>query len=178
MKALLLFFLSALLVSAPAKADIFYFETGSYYGERDIRWPGKLISLDAVSGLLTFRYINGGVPVDIDVHVTRIYSITFDGLDNYDEEFPPTRRPLTEPLPTGLTARDQVVELENTSFLGDDIPNNIRIRPNRDARHLSLRGALVRHDGQLATLSAWTTERSFSDFDLSALALRSWIRGR
>lgn len=169
--------LCALATAAPA--DILLFETGSRYGEKNLKWVGKVQSLDPATGLLSFRYFRGNDPVTIDVHVSRIYSITFDVNERYDEAFPKTRRPLTEPLPTNLSESDQQITLFNTSgFVGFDVPDDVRVRPvARDEAVLSMLGAIVEINGPSATLSAWNTMQGFSSFDLSAVKLRSWRRG-
>lgn len=172
-------FFAACLIAAPAfsAADIFTIETNNWDLRKRLTWTGKLVEMDAATGIARFEFVGPSGRESVEVHYSRIYSITFDTQIRTPKTFPRTRADLKTPL-ANITRKRERIELTNDGFLGDDIPNEIRVIPNREAGAYTLRGGLAEMDQTATGIIALSADRSEVTFDVDAEALRSWIRGR
>ena len=171
--------LTALILAAPtfAAADIFTIETNNWDVRKRLTWTGKLVEMDADTGIARFEFVGRKGRESVEVHYSRIYSITFDAQIRTPKTFPRTRADLRTPL-ANITRKRERVELTNDGFLGDDIPDQIKVVPNREAPAYTLRGGLAEMNQGATGIIALGPDRSEVSFDVDAEALRSWIRGR
>lgn len=171
--------ITALILVLPslAAADIFTIETNDWDLRKRLTWTGKLVEMDAETGIARFEFVGRNGRESVEVHYSRIYSITFDARIRTPKKFPRTRADLKTPL-ANITRKRERVELTNDGFLGDDIPAEIRVVPNREAQAYTLRGGLAEMDQGATGIIALGADRSEVMFDVDAEALRSWIRGR
>ena len=171
--------LAAALIAAPtlSAADIFTIETNNWDMRKRLTWTGKLVEMDADTGIARFEFIGRDGRESVEVHYSRIYSITFDAQIRTPKRFPKTRADLRTPL-ANITRKRERLELTNDGFLGEEIPEEIRVIPNREAQAYTLRGGLAEMDQSATGVIALGADRSEVTFDVDAEALRSWIRGR
>lgn len=173
--------LSLLLASAVA-ADIIKMETNDFADSKSLIWSGTLQKIDPDSQIAYFSYANKAGTDEFKVHVTRIYSLTLDAQDRVDRPFPVTRQDLTSPLPGNPNRRD-LLELNNENFVGDEIPDTVKVRPNdRQASTLQLSGTVKQtvEQGELKKflLEAKADNRKIAAFEIDRSDLSKWIRGR
>jgi len=166
-----------LLFFAPATciADIIKFETNTWSDKRSLVWTGTLTKIDPASNLVFFEYKNGDKIESFIVHVTRIYSLTIDSQDRVNRPLPATRQDLSKPLPTNPQSK-RSLELSNDNFVADDIPENVRIRPDRKSLIIYLNGNIVSADLQTVILKARAANRSQESFEIQRSDLLKWIR--
>ena len=70
----------------------------------------------------------------------------------------------------------RTLELSNENFVADDIPENVRIRPNRNSLIIYLNGNIVSADLQTVILKARAANRSQESFEIRRSDLLKWIR--
>lgn len=171
-------FAACLALSGPARADYFKIETNDWSFERPVRWSGKLISIDRDTGIATFEYLNRGQKTPVHVHLSRIYSVEFNGRHSVNKAFPKTRQALDRPLDSTGRIREYV-ELSNDSFVGDDLPGHVRVRPKgKEGPVLTVIGHIAGQDAARATLVLSTVDNSQVEVVVAADVLSKWIRGR
>ena len=147
------------VVPTISSADIIKLETNTWSDKRPLVWSGTLIKIDATSNLVFFEYKNGDEINSFNVHVTRIYSLTIDSQDRVNRDFPATRQNLAGALPTNPRSI-RTLELTNANFVSDDIPETVRVRPNRNSLIIYLNGNIVSADIQTIMLKARAANRS------------------
>jgi hypothetical protein len=166
-----------LAVSFPAFSDVVKIETNEWSDKRTMVWTGTLQKIDLESQIAYFRFRNRSQLEKFQVHVTRIYSLTLDNQDRIDRPFPVTRQDLKTALPTNPRSVG-ILELTNESFVADDIPNEVRIRPDRKSPVIYLSGTIKHADLQKLMIEAKAEGRKTSKFEISRSDLLKWIRGR
>jgi len=156
-------------------ADIIKFETNEWSDKRPLIWTGTLIKIDPVSNLAIFEYKNKDRIESFRVHVTRIYSLTIDSQDRVNRSLPPTKQFLAGPLPTNPRSK-RTLELSNENFVADDIPENVRVRPDRKSIVITLNGNIVSANIETVMLNARAANKSRESFEIRRSDLLKWIR--
>lgn len=176
MKLLALF---ALLIAmgSPVAADILKIETNNWNRRVPLIWTAKLTSLDRQTGLARFEFVNRGERETLDIHFTRIYSVTFDDQETVNKPFPPTRRNLATPL--GRIPRSQeTISLFNNGFLSASIPPDVIVIPDRTAPEYLLSGGVAELEPGNLELEALDISNDIRAFSIPEASMRNWIRGR
>ncbi|MCQ0986986.1 hypothetical protein [Jiella marina] len=161
-------------LSKPAISDVLKIETNNWDLRRELVWTAKLVELNQETGIAEFIYINKGIEEKILVHFTRIYSITFDNDQIVNSTFPPTRSDLTTPLGDIPRSRERIL-LENDGFL--EIPSDVKVVPDRDARNYTLKGGIVSLTTQQVNIEALAERNEQKLFTVPQAAFINWIRG-
>lgn len=165
-----------LIISASAAvSDVLKIETNNWDLRRELIWTAKLSTLDRDTGIATFVYSNKGETSEILVHFSRIYSITFDNDQTVNKPFPKTRADLTTPLGSIPRSRERIL-LENDGFL--DIPNGVRIVPDRNAEMYTLKGGIVSLAAEELNIEASVGQGEETTFTVPQAAFINWIRGK
>jgi hypothetical protein len=165
-----------LLLSRRADADTLLMETNDWSDPRKLTWTCTLTRIDASTQLAFFSYRNKSQVQEFRVHVTRIYSLTIDSQDRVDRPLPSTRQNLTTALPTSPLA-PATLELSNEGFLSEEIPTEVRVRPNRESPTLTLSGTIRQADLRMILLEAKAANKSTTSFEIPRSYLLKWIRG-
>ena len=156
-------------------ADVVKIETNTWSDRRPLRWTGTLTKIDASTGIASFEYKNRDQIKAFTVHVTRIYSLVVDSQDRVNKPFPPTRQDLNVELTTNPRSK-RILELSNANFVADDIPTEVRVRPDRNSLIIYLNGNVISADLQKIALEARVANRGETSFEIQRSDLRNWIR--
>ena len=176
MKSLMITLLLLLLPSF-AFADIVKFETNTFTNPINLTWSGTLQKIDLATQVAYFSYRNHSKTENFRVHITRIYSLTLDNQNRVDRAFPVTLQDLSTPLPTNPRFAE-ILELTNENFVGDEIPEKVKVRPDRKSSKLYLSGTIKYGDLQKLVLEAKAENKSRKVFEINRSDLIQWIRGR
>jgi hypothetical protein len=155
--------------------DIIKFETNDWSYRRPLVWTGTLKKIDPESNLVYFEYKMKDKIETFQVHVTRIYSLTLDSQDRVNKLLPETRQDLTTPLGSNPYEK-RTLELSNKNFVADDIPEEVRVRPNRENLIIHLNGNVESADLQKVIIKARAANRSQQSFEIQRSDLIKWIR--
>ncbi len=175
MKKILFLYCFLLIFPCKTFADIIKIETNTWGNNRPLIWTCTLEKLESENQLAYFSFINGNKVEYFQVHITRIYSLTMDSQNRVNRSFPPSRQDLATPLPTNPRSR-RIIELSNQNFVADDIPSNVRIRPDRKAMILSLNGDVINANLQEVQLKVRAGNRKISEFKINRSDLLKWVR--
>jgi hypothetical protein len=176
MKRALLLLLASMIYGA-ASADIVKMETNDWSNPRTLIWSGTLQRIDPSTQIAYFSFRNKSSIEEFAVHITRIYSLTLDSQTRVDRSFPTTRQSLIEPLPSSPRSTE-ILELTSENFIGDELPAEVRVRPDRSSPTIYLSGTIKQADLQNMVLEAKAANRSRMEFEISRADLMKWIRGR
>lgn len=147
-----------------------------FLDRRKITWVGKLVELDAATGIAKVAYRVEGEKHELLVHYSRLYSVTFDSDDVTPHQFPPTRQDLTTKIGNLDKSQENMI-LDNDGFLADEVPAEVKVRPDRNSPQYRLRGGIESLDGGKSGISALTDDRSFMSFSIPGSYLVNWVRG-
>jgi hypothetical protein len=164
------------ILSKFAVADIVKFETNNFSNRIKLTWSGTLQKIDPSSQLAYFSFKNGSKIEEFQLHITRIYSLTLDDQDRVDRPLPRTLQDLKTPLPADPRYAEQL-ELTNENFVGDEIPDKVKVRPDRKSSKLYLSGTIMYGDLQKMMLKARAENQKTEKFEISRSGLVKWIRG-
>lgn len=168
-------FMLFLLAPCASNADIVKFETNIWSDSRPLIWTGTLTKIDPTLNIAHFEYKNGDNIELFSVHVTRIYSLTLDNQDRVNRSFPKVRQDISLALPTNPRSKRKL-ELSNVNFVTDDIPHNVRVRPNRSNDIIYLNGRVLSADTENFSLEARAEKGTQQSFEIARSDLRRWIR--
>ena len=160
-----------------AIADIVKMETNDWSSPRTLTWSGRLQKIDESTQVAFFTYKKGSENKEFQVNITRIYALTLDDQEQVDYDFPTTKQELKTPLPT-IPNEKGTIELTNDGFVGDNIPAEVKVRPDRKSARLYLSGTIKYGDLQKMMLEAKAADHATSTFEISRSDLLTWIRGR
>ncbi|MEE4285090.1 MAG: hypothetical protein V2I31_03040 [Mariniphaga sp.] len=156
-------------------ADIIKFETNNWSDRRPLVWTGTLKKIDPETNLVYFEFKMKNTIETFQVHVTRIYSLTVDIQDRVNKPLPETREDLTTPLGSNPYEK-RTLELSNKNFVADDIPEDVRVRPNRENLIIHLNGNIESADLQKVIVKARAANKSQQSFEIQRSDLLKWIR--
>ena len=162
-----------ILCSAVSHADVIKFETNGWTVRKPMTWTARLLSLDSATGIITFVYIDRDQPVDLKIHVNRIYSLEFNTDDRVDRAFPSTRQQLTMPLDANPDS-ERLIQLVKTGVVKSRLSPNMIV--DESTNFLTIYGEIKSASNNVYYISAQGKNSDQISFSLNRADLRIWVR--
>ena len=175
MKSLAVALLTIFMFSPPALGDIVFIETNNWNLRSKLIWSGTLQKIDTKTQIAHFTYQNNSKEEEFKVHVTRIYSLQIDNQNRVNRPFPPTRENLETPLDTNPHSI-RTIELSNQNSVGQRIPEEVVVRPDRVSLILYLNGDVKTVNLPQIILKVRNDKGDMSEFEIQRSDLLKWVR--